>query len=132
MERLVYQEDPLHKTNQGGLLRKGNIKKVYVYPAENVMRCPVRLVKKYVRLLPESKRCSKMYLRVKKVPTACTWYCDQPYGINKIKTTVKVLCKEAGLEGKFTNHSLRATCASRMFDKNVPEQIIKETTGHRS
>ena len=30
------------------------------------------------------------------------------------------------------NHSLRATCASRMYDNNVPEQIIKETTGHKS
>ena len=38
----------------------------------------------------------------------------------------------AGIEGKFTNYSLRVTCASRMFAKNVPEQIIKEVTGHRS
>ena len=30
------------------------------------------------------------------------------------------------------NHSLRATLASRMFQSNVPEQIIKEVTGHRS
>ena len=40
--------------------------------------------------------------------------------------------KEAGIEGKFTNHSLRATCPSRMFDTFVPEKIIKETTGHKS
>ena len=45
---------------------------------------------------------------------------------------VKELTEEAGLEGKFTNHSLRATCASRMFDNFVPEQIIKETTVHKS
>ena len=36
------------------------------------------------------------------------------------------------MTGYFTNHSLRATCASRMYDKKIPEQIIKETTGHRS
>ena len=47
---------------------------------------------------------------------------------------MKELCKQAGIQGKFTNHSypLRVTCASRMFAKNIPEQIIKETTGHKS
>ena len=53
-------------------------------------------------------------------------------GLNRIKTLVKDVCNKAGLVGKFTNHSLRALCASRMFDNDVPEQIIKEVTGHRS
>ena len=52
--------------------------------------------------------------------------------VSKKKTTVREVCKEAGVEGKFTNHSLRATCASRMFQKNIPEQVIKEFTGHKS
>ena len=52
--------------------------------------------------------------------------------MNKLKTIVKDICKEGGLVGKYTNHSLRATCASRMYNNQVPEQIIKEVTGHRS
>ena len=60
------------------------------------------------------------------------WYCDQPYGFNKIKTTVREVCKEVGLKGKYINHSLKATCASRMFQKNIPEQVIKEFTGYKS
>ena len=131
-ECLVYQEDPLQKTNQGGLEAKGTSKKVQVYAASNSCRCPIRLFKKYVNLLPESLKCKKLYLRVRKRISPKVWYCDQPYGINKIKSTVKDICKMSGIDGKFTNHSLRATCASRMFAKNVPEQIIKEITGHRS
>ena len=42
------------------------------------------------------------------------------------------MCKKGGLEGNFTNHSLHASCASRMYDNNIPEQLIKEVTGHRS
>ena len=103
-----------------------------MYGATNIQRCPVRIFKKYLGLLPQSKTCRKLYLRCRKAPTPSTWFCDQPFGVNKIKTVVRDICKEAGLEGHFTNHSLRATCASRMYDKNVPEQIIKETTGHRS
>ena len=38
----------------------------------------------------------------------------------------------AGIKGKFMNHSLRATSASRMYQSSVSEQVIKEITGHRS
>lgn len=31
-----------------------------------------------------------------------------------------------------TNHSLRATGATELYDAGVPEKIIKECTGHRS
>ena len=45
---------------------------------------------------------------------------------------MKRLCNLAGFEGKFTNHSLHATSASRIYQSEVPEQIIKEITGHCS
>ena len=41
-------------------------------------------------------------------------------------------CKEAKLPGFYTNHSLRATCATCMYQGNVAEQMICEVTGHRS
>ena len=128
----MYREDPLQKTNQGGLACKGTSKIVYVYASNDKMRCPIRLFKKYISLLPESKSCKKFYLRPKKKATPKVWYCDQPFGINTIKKTIREMCKNAGFEGKFTNHSLRATCATRMFENDVPEQIIKEVTGHKS
>ena len=38
----------------------------------------------------------------------------------------------AGLSVKYTNHSLRATSASRMFVSGVPEKIVAEVIGHKS
>ena len=131
-ERLVYREDALQKTNQGGLTAKSNNKVVYVYPASDLRRCPVRLFKKYIGLLPNGKSCGKLYLRPKQKKTPATWFCDQPFGKNKVANVVKEICKIAGIEGRFTNHSLRATSASRMYNSYVPEQVIKEVTGHRS
>ena len=131
-ERLVYTEDPLQKTNQGGLVCKNLIKRVCIYPSENQNRCPVYYFKKYVSLLPQSTSCAKLYLRVRKNFKPNVWYCDQPYGFNKIKSTVREVCKMAGLVGKFTNHSLRTSCTSRMYKNKIPEQLIKEVTGHRS
>ena len=39
---------------------------------------------------------------------------------------------EAGIGGTFTNHSLRATAATDLFQAGVPEKVIQEFTGHRS
>ena len=107
-------------------------KTVWVYPSSNPERDPVRLLKKYVNLLLNTVKCKKLYLRPKKLAGPKVWYCDQSYGVNKVRTAVKEMCRKAGIVGRFTNHSLRATCATRMYENNVPKQIIKETTGHVS
>ena len=44
---------------------------------------------------------------------------------------IKDMCSEAGI-GQRTNHSLRATGATALFQANVPERIIQKTTGHGS
>ena len=40
--------------------------------------------------------------------------------------------KKAGFVGFFSNHSLRATAATRLFNANVEEQLVKLKTGHTS
>ena len=59
------------------------------------------------------------------------WYSSQPWGENKLATMVKSMFSKIGISGK-TNHSLRATGASQMFQAGVPEKIVQERTGHRS
>ena len=45
---------------------------------------------------------------------------------------VAQVMKSASFEGYYSNHSLRRTCATRLYDKGLPEQLIQETTGHSS
>ena len=40
--------------------------------------------------------------------------------------------QKGGLPGYYTNHSLRATAATRLYHANFDEQVIQEVTGHRS
>ena len=42
------------------------------------------------------------------------------------------MCREAGILGYYTNHSLRATAATRLHQSGIEEQQIMERTGHRS
>ena len=51
---------------------------------------------------------------------------------NKLGKVVAALAEKAGIEGRVTNHSCRATAASRMYNENLYEQLICEVTGHRS
>ena len=45
---------------------------------------------------------------------------------------VKIMMSEAGVEGYYTNHSLRVTAVSRLFQNDVNDKVIKGVTGHRS
>ena len=45
---------------------------------------------------------------------------------------VQNMCQSAEITGHKTNHSLRATTASRLFHQGVDEQLIMERTGHHS
>ena len=42
------------------------------------------------------------------------------------------MMSEAGVEGYYTNHSLRATAVSRLFQNDIDDKLIKGVTGHRS
>ena len=45
---------------------------------------------------------------------------------------VKRLCNQTGVDSYFTNHSLRRTHATRLFQQGIEEQQIMSITGLRS
>ena len=61
------------------------------------------------------------------------WFSSVPIGHNKLQGMVKcIIMEKAGVNGHFTNHSLRATAVSRLFREGVDDKLIKGVTGHRS
>ena len=129
----IYREEIGLKTNKGGLKhRKVSPKVVSVYPIANRERCPVRILYKYFCKLPVNRTCSALYLRPYTKFSADKWFMNQAVGVNKLQSVVKQVCSDAGLNGYYTNHSLRSTAATRMYQSNTPEQVIQEITGHRS
>lgn len=130
---LRYTED-VSKANHGGLQhRRVQAKSVDAYEnLHNPERCIVEIYRKYVSHCPVEDRPECFYLRPLNKPHCNVWYGRQPLGINKLSSVVKRICATAGLGGHRTNHSLRATAASRLYQNNVDEQLICETTGHRS
>ena len=129
---LQYIED-VSKNNQGGLKgRKKRSKEVLQHSNENVSRRPVRLFKLYNSLCPKDRPPNAFYLQALRNPTKDCWFSVLPLGHNALENMVKKMCKRAGIDGFKTNHSLRATAATRLFQAGVDEQLIMERTAHRS
>ena len=126
---LRYTEDIGLKTNKGGIKHcKLDPKVVDVYAIPNSYRCPLRVIGMYLSLIPQVA----FYLQPLRNYTQECWFQDKPVGVNKLQQVVKIICKKGGLPGYFTNHSLRASVATRLYQANFDEQVIQEVTGHRS
>ena len=124
----------MSKSNSGGLTtfrRPAKVTRAYELP-DCQQRCPVRLYELYNARCPDNRPHGAFYLKPLTKYTASTWYAAVPVGVNTLGNIVKDLCKAAGFEGYFTNHSLRATAATRLFEAEVDEQLIKLKTGHTS
>ena len=132
---VVYREDTVTKTNDGGLAHMRKERKVvWIFPSQNVVRCPVRLIDKYISLCPPVGKNGKsnFYLRSLEKITPAQWYSTRVLGVNAIRKTVTEMLKSAKLDGFFTNHSLCRSGTTRLFQAGVDRKIIKEFTGHSS
>ena len=126
---LRYTED-VSKNRPGGLKGR-NITSKIVDHHENVdlpQWCFVRLHKKYIK----NPAVNAFYLQPAAKATEKCWYTCRPLGHNTLSKTISRLCAAAGISGFKTNHSLRASTATRLYDSGIDEQLVMEQTGHRS
>ena len=131
---LVYREDTVTKTNDSGLKNlKKERKVIWVFPSENLTRCPVRIVDKYISFLPQVGPKTKklnFYLRSLEKPNPAQWYGEQVVGKHALSKVISEMLKDHG--GFFTNHSLHRSGTTRLFQAGVERKIVKEYTGHVS
>lgn len=92
----------------------------------------MRLVDKYISLCPPFYKKPNFYLQSLTKTNPAQWFAEQVVGINAIKKVVKNILGRANIEGYFTNHSLRHTRGSRLFQAGVDHKIVKEVMGHAS
>ena len=98
-------------------------------------RCHCCLLDLYISKLPtEAKEKDLFYVRpMEKLKSEqSVWYYSIPIGRNKLAKMVPEMCNLGNICGHKTNHSLRATGATALYEAEVPEKIIQERTGHRS
>lgn len=139
-EQFVIEEDSVgryirflgrsSKNVKGGLRQKDvTVKDLKIYARPQLGdRCIVQIYNLYFGYIPNEGPFYRKPLCNSNPPK----FGSQVIGRNKLATLMKQMCADAGLKGNFTNHSGKATCASRLFEHNVDEQLIMRQTGHRS
>ena len=100
-------------------------------------RCHVYLLQLYLSKLPESAfQRDIFYMKARTcIPDSPSdpWFTDIPVGHNTLDKFLKQILTEASVDTmNKSNHSLRATAISRMYQKNVHEKLIMERSGHIS
>jgi len=122
------------KNNHGGFSQRKLEPKQVIHHAnvENPARCFVRLYKSYMQHRPTNLDVVAFYLTPLKKPRGIVWYSHIPVGHNTLSKTVKRICGAGGVGGYKTNHSLRVTSATCLFQNGAEEQLIMGVTGHHS
>jgi len=90
------------------------------------------LFKQYNSRCPSNRPDNALYLKPLSTPKGHIWYSKVPLGHNLLQNTVSHLMKSVNYTGYYTNHSLRASAATRLFTSSVDEQAIMSVTGHSS
>ena len=75
--------------------------------------------------------CLGIFLGASTLFIFAIWFTSTPVGPNKLGNVVSKMCKDADLQGQFSNHSLRATTAIRGLEKGISDKLIMERMDHR-
>ena len=98
-------------------------------------RCHVFIHDKYLAKIPDSAKVNDIfYVRpLNKAPESdnAPWFSSVPVGKNQLSKMVKDMCSQVQIEGKKTNHSLRASGITTLFQAGVSEKVIQDRSGHR-
>ena len=124
------------KNNQGGFASMNQRNKTVKQYAIDSERCHVKILDKYFKSLPpKAAENDIFYLQpLSNTPTDpyVAWFKNVPVGKNTLGRMMKSMCEKAGISEGYTNHSLRAYGATKLFQAQVPEKLIQQRTGHRS
>ena len=136
-DRYTYTENGSknHKGAFGTLHNSNKVVTVYATAGTDgdILRDVVFSLDKYLEKFPvPPSSLGFFYLQPRAADPKAPWYHPNPMGRNNLNSLLSQLCQEAGIAGKKTNHSLRATGATTLFNAQVPEKMIKEITGHHS
>ena len=133
MLHLVYTEN-VSKNNPGGLHNR-KLKPTVVIHHANVndpSRCFVTFYKVYMTHRPKEVQHNAFYVTPIWNLKSEVWYSKCPVGYHILVNAVNCLCKSISIGVYKTNHSLRVTATTRLFQQGIDQQLIMMKMEHRS
>ena len=120
------------KNHQGVSMKEKEKSAVMYEKCEKPDLCPVKSFELYFSKL--NPLCDSLFQRPKKYANVkdAVWYDNMPLGHNKIGGMMKEIGQKAGLSTIYTNHCIRATTTTVLFQAGLEGERITNVTGHRS
>ena len=82
--------------------------------------------------IPESNKDNHLFLACILSSRTNVWYKGEvKCGERNISQWMKIMARNAGIEGDITNKSGRVTSITRMLAARIPPEVIAQITGHR-
>ena len=94
--------------------------------------CPVKSFEKYISKLNPCNNCLCQRPQDSFDPEDAVWYGNQALGENTLGTMMSTISQRAKLSKRYTNHSIRATCITRLDDAGFESRKLMRISGHRS
>ena len=106
----------------------------------NPSKCAVQMYKKYAKERPEEMNTddSPFYIAPNNTRSKSKgslekkWFKNQVVGEKKLNGMMKSMAEKAGLNGRFTNHSVRKSMVTQLLHHGVPPTIIMQLSGHKN
>ena len=99
---------------------------IWVFLSDDVTCCPVRIVDKYMSLLPEVGPKTKkfnFYLRSLEKPNPAQWYGEQVEERHTLTKVVGRVMKNVDIGYFVSNHSLRRTSTTRLLQAGIDKKL---------
>ena len=132
--RGVHFAGRLCKNNQGGLrMMKIPLKDITHWADPENTRDVVSIYERYLALIPEKGRFYRRASTSKRRKGPA--FGNQPLGENTLRTFLRRMFEEAGIDttGRFiTNHSVKASLCTNLWNEGFDDQQISSRSGHRS
>ena len=94
--------------------------------------CPVKSFEKYISKLNPRNNCLWQRPQDSFDPEDPVWYGNQALGKNTLGTMMSTISQRAKLSRRYTNHSIGATCITRLDDAGFESRKLMRISGHRS
>lgn len=130
-EVLIYKETKA-KNYQGNAksLRKNPPPECVIHHNPNHDRCCVCFYKRIILGRPQNCKTNSLFLKELVRPKGDILFTNVPLGYHTLDNIISTIT--AGLQRRYTNQSARKTAPTRLYQHDVPEQIIMEQTRHQS
>ena len=125
-DRYVYTKHGSKNRNGGFYQLHAENKVVLIFKnPEAGCTCLVLLLDLYIEKLPPIAKSQDLFCcrSLQKYDSERgPWYSNQPRGKHYLSEMVKNMCKEAKIEGQFTNHSVRVVGATELFRNKLQKK----------